>query len=124
MIDLSRIFAENIKTAFADFGKQSGRYICGEHMQRHWRNRSPVTQGYWSNYARRLVDIATYSDAERLTAALYVACGHYSEYGGHFWPETLLSVEWDAIADFTELYYLEPPEAALSRDEWESRKSA
>ena len=117
MLDISHIDAARIQTALADFGQQRGRQVCGEHMQRHWRNRSPVTQSYWADYARRLLGAGSYSDEHRLAAALYVACGNYSH--DCFWPETLCPAEWAAIASFTNAYYYGPPDKALTRGEWE-----
>jgi len=62
-----------------------GDFHCDK-MRRAWRTRSNVTHSKWTEHARVLLgEAAALDDVWKLAAALYAACGDFSE-AGQFTP--------------------------------------
>ena len=116
MIDLRAVTADALRAALGSF--------TFDKMGRAWRNRSPVSQSRWCDRARAILPAAGPSECQQLAAALYCACGEHVWTDDSFRPDTLATAAWERIAQNTVAYALNLPEKALSRGQYDSRRSS
>ena len=100
------IDANTLREALAGFS-------C-EKMARAWRNRSNCTRWNWEARAAKLGD-------RKLAGILYAACGELCDQ--RFDPADWPIAYWDSLAALVEGFRVYKPDKALSRREYEQRRS-